>query len=135
MLLFAAGRSAEALSEEDKALQLDSGLVPAHYTRGRALLETGQAEAAIEEFEIAVRMQPNSAEAHGMLGAALSRVPWGVFDCFKEFRISLQLDPNLADTHANLALALAKAGRNEEALQQRERAAALAQIEAKSPGR
>jgi tetratricopeptide (TPR) repeat protein len=118
MLLFAAGRFPEALREEDRALALDPSLAPAHYTRGRALLETGQPEAAVEELEIAVRMQPTSAEAHGMLGLALSRVPWGVFDCFKEFQTALQLDPNLAVTHANLALALWKAGRHDEALQQ-----------------
>ncbi len=142
MLLLKANDIPGTLAEEDRAIQLDSSLAPAHYTKGRALMQANRFDAAVEEFEETVRLQPNSAQAHGMLAAALSHVPWGIFDCFKEFQTALQLDPKLPDTHGNLALALSNAGRHEEALQQIRLtvqlepgptwANALAQIEAKS---
>jgi tetratricopeptide (TPR) repeat protein len=118
MLLFDSRQMREALEEEDKALALDPEMGSAHFIRGRVLLETGKTESAIEEFEAVLQIEPNSAEVHGMLAAALSRVPWGVFDCLKEFGTAVSLNPNDAGTRAGFAGALSGAGRNEEALEQ-----------------
>ena len=57
---------------------------------------------ALEQFEAAVRIRPEDAEAHNNLGGVLAKL--GRFpEATEEFKKALQLDPDLASAHYNLA--------------------------------
>jgi tetratricopeptide (TPR) repeat protein len=63
----------------------------------------------VEQLTEAVRLRPNSANAHNQLGMAFSRF-LDVKPAREEFEKALELDPDLAEAHVNLSLILAKAG-------------------------
>jgi len=65
--------SAAAIQWAQKALQLNSNSVDAHYLLGRASLEAGDPASAIRELEIAARLSPSSPEVHFNLAKAYSR--------------------------------------------------------------
>ena len=66
-----------------------------------ALLEKGRIEDAIEQAAAAVRLSPNSADAHGVLGAALARTTRSD-EAITELQTALRLDPKLTQAHFNL---------------------------------
>ena len=45
----------------------------AHYNLGKALLEKGELDGAITEFQEVLRLNPNDDDAHYCLGAAFGR--------------------------------------------------------------
>src|SRR5215831_11644377 len=69
----------------------------------------------IDNYQAAVAVNPNSAEAHSNLG-------WGYYgqhqydEATKSFRQALTLDRNLLDAHYGLALTLKEAGSGPEAV-------------------
>ena len=63
----------DALSNAERAVQLDANAPGGHELLGRALLETGRTEAAIKELQIASRMAPNYAEVHFHLARAYTK--------------------------------------------------------------
>ena len=58
------GHPEDALSNAERAVQLDAHAAGAHELLGRALLETGKTEAAVKELQIASRLAPNYPEVH-----------------------------------------------------------------------
>ena len=76
----------------------------------------GRETEAIAEYQIALRMKPDSALAHFHLGNTFTR--WAV--CPKpmaEYQASIEFDPGVAEVHYELAYALAQIpGRVEEAI-------------------
>jgi len=86
----------------------------ARYIHASKLLEAGDLDQAIMEFEKALEGKPSFAEGHHDLGVAYLRQ--GLYDkAVKRFRRAIQLKPDLASAHFNLALALQVVGNNEEA--------------------
>jgi tetratricopeptide (TPR) repeat protein len=67
------GRPEDALSNAEKAVQLDAHAPGAHELWGRALLETGKTDAAVKELEIASRLAPNYPEVHFNLARAYTK--------------------------------------------------------------
>lgn len=63
-LLLSLRRPAEALAAFQAASALDAGSLAAHYFAGVALGELGQHEAAIGEWEQALKLDPNLGDAH-----------------------------------------------------------------------
>jgi len=63
----------DALSNAERAVQLDANAPGGHELLGRALLETGKTEAAVKELEIASRLAPNYAEVHFNLARAYTK--------------------------------------------------------------
>ena len=92
------------------------------------LLHKKQYDDAVAEFQKAVELAPNSAEAHGYLG-------WGLFsrglatrqfdDAIQELKKSIALDPNLASAYINLGGAFDLSGRRQEAVDAYRKAAEL----------
>lgn len=74
-----------------------------------ALVEARRLPEAIEHFQLAVQLQPDSAEAENNLGAALLEAG-RVDDAIDHFTRSTQLSPALDHAHANLGRALLHAG-------------------------
>jgi tetratricopeptide (TPR) repeat protein len=80
-----------------------------------AYLEIGRIDDAIAQAREAVSGHPASADAHGVLGAALIRK--GKLDeAFSELQAAVQLDPRLARAHFNLANILLERGEIDAAI-------------------
>ncbi len=56
----------------DKAILLDSSLPQVHFTKGMAYIMSRKYQQAIEEAEIALDLNPNFADAYGLLASALN---------------------------------------------------------------
>ena len=82
--------------------------------RGLDLFAKGKTEAAIKEYEEAIRFDPNLAAAHNNLGSA--HFAAGRFEqAAASFRQACQLDSEFGQAVFNLALAQLKLGRQKEA--------------------
>jgi arylsulfatase A-like enzyme len=82
---------------------------------GTALLATGEAEAAVEHLDVALRLQPDLVDAHQLLGealAALDRLP----EAIAHDREAVRLAPDDAAAHDRLARALGEDGGLTEAV-------------------
>lgn len=97
------------------ALNVDENNFVAHTNLGLALDEKGRPEAAIAEYEEALRIQPGYAEAHNDLGNALARVG-RLTEAIAHYQRSLELVPGLPQVHNNLGTALAQDGQLAEAI-------------------
>ena len=85
-----------------KALAPLSDLGSYHYARG-------EYDAAIENYQAALQLQPNNAEQHHNLGNAYERT--GRYaEAVAELRKAVELDPAYAEGHMSLGLALDESG-------------------------
>ena len=87
----------------------DSNNADARILLGTTLVLEGVRGESVEQLTEAVRLNPNSANAHNQLGMAFSRF-LDVKPAREEFERALELDPDLAEAHVNLSLILAQAG-------------------------
>jgi Flp pilus assembly protein TadD len=65
---------------------------------------------AAAEFRLALKLTPNSSEAHNNLGIALAS-QGRLEEAIGEFQLALKLQPQSADAQRNLASALEARGR------------------------
>ena len=98
----------------------------AHVNLGSALLEIpGRMPDAIAEYQSAVRIYPNYAEAHNNLGAILLQ-SGRTTEAVAEYQAAVRLDPDYPDAHSNLGSALSRIpGRLPEAIAELETAVRL----------
>jgi tetratricopeptide (TPR) repeat protein len=88
-------------------LQVTTGNSFINYNLGVALAEKGDLDAAIREYQEALRVNPNFTEAHTNLGIALANK--GNPDAaIREFREALRISPNEAKIRSDLELALSQ---------------------------
>jgi Flp pilus assembly protein TadD len=81
---------------------------------GLLLEADGQDEKAVEAFRQAIKVQPQAAEAHSLLGSALARMGrWR--DAETELRQAVALKPDYAEGYYYLGLFLQEQGRTKEA--------------------
>ncbi len=104
----------QAIAAHLEAIEIEPGLVTAHYNMGLVLLERGRLEAAVAAFRAAISLRPDYAEAHCNLGHCLSDI-----GCFEEAeaacRRALSLDPGLAEAQSTLGNVFTGQGRLQEA--------------------
>jgi len=98
----------------------------AHLNLGSALLEIpGRAPDAMSEYQQAVRIYPNYAEAHNNLGAILLQ-SGRTTEAVTEYQAAVRIDPDYPDAHSNLGSALSQIpGRLPEATAELETAVRL----------
>jgi adenylate cyclase len=89
-------------------------------------------ERAREFAERALRIDPNSVDAHLALGSALRNIGWDYDGAEAQFRKAIELNPNRAEAHERLAMLLALSGRPEEASAEVRRALELDPMSAQS---
>jgi tetratricopeptide (TPR) repeat protein len=87
----------------------------AHTIRGDDLGVAGRHQEAIEQYEQALRIEPDYARAHNNLGHEL-RQTGKIEEAIAHLQQALRIKPDLAEAHNNLGLALGQAGRMEEAI-------------------
>ena len=68
--------------------------IPDNAIRGVVLAGTGRAPEATSQFEAALRIDPNSAEAHVNLGIALSGIPGRMPEAVRHFEAALRIKPD-----------------------------------------
>ena len=75
---------------------------------GNRLLKQGELQEAIEQYHLALKENPESAEAHANLGIALERMggPNTQKDAIAHYRQAIELWPEFAEAHLNLGNAL-----------------------------
>ena len=94
----------------------------AHNNLGSMLSRrTGRIEEAIAQYEQALRINPDYAQAHCALGMALAQAGKPQ-EAIREYEYALQLEPDFADAHVSLGVALEKLGRLEDAIRHYEEA-------------
>jgi tetratricopeptide (TPR) repeat protein len=84
--------------------------------RGRAYLDQGYLEDAINELKLAVQYSPKDARLFSTLGVAYLQAQKNA-EAAQQLRASLDLDPNSVNAMNNLASALFEMGRTDEAIQ------------------
>jgi tetratricopeptide (TPR) repeat protein len=70
-LLLHSGRSDEAISHFQRAIEIDPDAFESHNNIGDALFQKHRMDEAIDHYRIALQIRPNNAETHGNLGTAL----------------------------------------------------------------
>ncbi|MHC4985139.1 MAG: tetratricopeptide repeat protein, partial [Planctomycetota bacterium] len=70
-MLIGAGRPAEAIEHLDRAVALVPDQAGAWFARGQAQAALGQWDAALEDYQEAVRLAPNDATVYYHLAVAL----------------------------------------------------------------
>ena len=79
-----------------------------------ALAKAGRTEEAIHQFQEAIRMRPDLAEAHNGLGVVLYQ-QGHVDEAIRQFQEAIRLKPDYADAYNNLGVAFGQQGRIDEA--------------------
>jgi Tfp pilus assembly protein PilF len=114
-VLLRAGRAAEAIPHDQRALQINPNLPDVWCDLGLAYGQVGQVPAAIGYYEQALRLKPDHAGAHNNLGAVLYTA--GRFqEAIRHFQLALQSRPDYPDAEYNIGLAFTDTGRIEEAI-------------------
>jgi protein O-mannosyl-transferase len=91
---------------------------------GILLARSGQLQAAIEQYEQALRIRPNYTDAYNNLGNALLRTGL-VSEAMGQYEQALKFDPDYPYAHYNLGFALYQMGRVQEAMGHYEQALKL----------
>lgn len=113
-------------TQEARALKpaIDAGISPTpaagtakeHFLRGQTLLAKKDADAAVTEFLVALRLKPNYAEASNQLGQAF-RLKGALDEAIGSYMMALRLDPNFGAVHRNIGQAFEESGNLEAAAQ------------------
>lgn len=111
----AAARYKEAAQIFAKAVVKNPKEPYTHIFLGISLYWQGQVQAAIAEYQAALKLDDKNPEAHQLLGIAYA---WQgkIEDALKCFQTAIKYAPNRPDTHMNLGSTYAALGKYEEAL-------------------
>jgi tetratricopeptide (TPR) repeat protein len=116
-VLLQRGNVDEAITQYQKALQIEPDYAEAHDNLGTLFVRMGRVEEGIAQFQKALRIQPDYAGAHDNLGAALLQTG-KVDEAIAQFQKALQTMPESAGAYCNLGAALLQKGKVEEAISQ-----------------
>jgi tetratricopeptide (TPR) repeat protein/serine/threonine protein kinase len=107
--LKATGRTAEAIIEYRKIVDIKPDSAEAHCALGDALMAKGQPKEAIAAYQQAIRLNKDFADAHYRLGNAF--FPKRLDEAINEYREAIRIRKDFPEAHVNLGILLA--GRND----------------------
>jgi tetratricopeptide (TPR) repeat protein len=84
---------------------------------GIAYAELGRIDEAIKEYQTALKLDHNYAEAHNFLGIAYAS-QGRLDEAIKEYQTAITIKPEYAEVHNNLGIAYANQGRLDEAIKE-----------------
>jgi tetratricopeptide (TPR) repeat protein len=96
----------------------------AHYNLGMALGKKGRMDEAISQYQEAIRLKPDYAEAISKLGTALGE-EGRTDEAISQLQEAIRLKPDYADAYNSLGTALCTKGRMDEAIRQYQEAIRL----------
>jgi tetratricopeptide (TPR) repeat protein len=96
----------------------------AHCSLGNALMSAGRPDEALGEFQMAVKIKPDSSENHCNVGVALANLN-RLDEALVEFQTAVKLNPGNGLAHHNLGMALEQKDQIEAATQEYEAAIRL----------
>ncbi len=111
----AEGDEALALETLDRALELDSSNLRARYCRGMLELHAGEAEAAIDDFEMVVAADPMDPDAVYFVGQSLMQLD-RTDEALAFYRKAIELDPYLRSAYYRVFQTLQRMGKRAEAM-------------------
>jgi len=122
-LLERLGRADEARTEYENAIRVTPKKSAARlfYTYGAFLDKRGELNAAIAQYQSALEVDPNLADAHSELATALL-TKGDSQKAEAHYLEAARLDPKRADTHSNLGSLLLREGKTSQAIIQYEEA-------------
>jgi tetratricopeptide (TPR) repeat protein len=106
------------------ALEVTQNNYIAHDSLGNAVLEKGQTEEAIRQFQEAILCKPDYAIAHNNLGKAFLN-NGRTEEAVRQFQEAIQYKPDYAEAHNNLGAAFGEKGQIDEAIRQYQEAIRL----------
>ena len=115
ILLGGMGRTEEALTQYQKALQLNPDRADAYYNLGLLFEGMGRTDEALAHYQKALERDANHAKAHNNLGVLLKSMR-RTDEALAHYLKASQIDPNFGDVEHNLGSLLEDMGRNDEAL-------------------
>jgi len=128
------GKGEEAIEEYRRLTLALPRFWLSHFLLGRAYVETGKPDGAVEAYSEAIRLDPLSpsfydgrAQAYGMLGEHRLAI--------EDYDRMIQLSPGTASHHTRKAVALFTLGRSEEAIQDLDEAIEIYHRTINHPGR
>ena len=110
-----AGRTAEAIREDEIALRLRPNFIAARNNLGTALIAAGRIDEAMRQLDESLRQQPDDAQAHLNMGVALDLLK-RTAEAIPHYEAALRRDPSLAQAHNNLGDALSRSGQQAEGI-------------------
>jgi len=122
--LFQKGDVDEAITQYQKALQINPDYMEAHYNLGCALIQKGRMDEAIIQYQKALQINPDNAEVHYNLGCALLQ-KGRMDEAITQYQKVLQIEPDNAEAQNKLAWVLATCP--QASLRNGDKAVALAQ--------
>ncbi len=113
--LLKTGRVDEAVSQFDKALEIQPGYAVAHNNLGNAFLRLGRAADSYAHLQKALEFDPNNAEAHNNMGNTLVQMG-RADDAAAHYRKAVEIDPSYVEAHNNLGALSLQTGRFDESI-------------------
>ena len=111
------GRSDAAISEYEKALQIQPAYAEAHNDLGNALSGVGRLKEAIAHYQTALKLAPNLPQVHNNLGTALAQ-NGQLVEAVAQFQQAIEINPDMAGAHVNMGYAFLQMGEPDQAVPQ-----------------
>lgn len=96
-------------------LAVTTGNAVGHYNLGLELQTLGRTEEAVDQYEQAIRMNPNDAEARNNLGAAYGALG-RIDEAIDEYKQAIGINPDYANAHNGLGAAYGQLGETRKAV-------------------
>jgi tetratricopeptide (TPR) repeat protein len=113
--LLTTGRADEAITQFNKALEIQPGYAVAHNNLGNALLRLGRTSDSYAHLEKALEFDPRNVEAHNNMGNTL--VQMGRTDeATAHYSKAVEIDPSYVQAHNNLGALSLQNGRLDDSV-------------------